>query len=129
MAPDSSHPAALAEPGTGPLLVALLGAPLAWAFHLALSYFLVALDCGTSWNRGRTGVVLATIGCALAAGGVGLFGWRVWKRMRTSRAQRGAFDPAPTQEFVLLSGVVLAMLFTIAIIVAGLSPLLLPLCS
>jgi hypothetical protein len=126
---DLSHSSDAAQPGTGPLLVALLGAPLAWAFHLMLSYFLVTLDCGTSWDGGRNGVVLATIGCAVAAGGAGLFGWRAWRRMRDPRVQRGTADAVPTREFFLLSGVVLAVLFTGAIMLAGLSPLLLPMCT
>jgi hypothetical protein len=129
MAPESPHFSAAASAGTGPLLIALLGAPLAWALHLGLSYFLVALDCATSWNGGRSGVLLATIGCALAAAGAGLYAWRTWKRMRFSRTQREAMNPAPTHEFFLLGGVVLALLFTAAIMMAGLSPLVLPMCA
>ncbi|MGH7509454.1 MAG: hypothetical protein ACREMZ_08285 [Gemmatimonadales bacterium] len=128
MAPGSSSPASAAPLGTGSLLVALLGAPIAWAVHLALSYFLVALDCGTSWNGGRNGIVVATIGFALAAAGSGLFGWREWKRMRVP-TRRGDVNQPQSREFFLLGGVVLAMLFTVAIVLAGVSPFLLPMCS
>jgi hypothetical protein len=49
--------------------------------------------------------------------------------MRFSRTQREAMNPAPTHEFFLLGGVVLALLFTAAIMMAGLSPLVLPMCA
>jgi uncharacterized membrane protein YidH (DUF202 family) len=112
----------------GALLAALLGAPVVWAVHLAVSYFLVALDCNTSWEGGETAVLLATLLCALAAGGSGVVAWRWWKRARGNR--RGdLLDSANVQEFLALAGAALAALFAGTIVLTGISPLFLPICS
>jgi hypothetical protein len=113
---------------TGALLVVLLGAPLVWVVHLAVSYFLVALDCNTSWNGAEAGVLLATILCALAASGVAVFGWRGWKRARGGRGG-GSLESANVREFLALVGAALAALFAGAIVLTGISPLFLPTCS
>jgi hypothetical protein len=116
------------EIGTGALLIAFLGAPLIWALHLAASYFLVALDCGTNWNGAETVVVLVTILAGLAAAGTGVFAWRHWKRARGSRGGP-VFDTDHVREFLAFSGALLAALFTVAIILSGISPFFLPMCS
>src|SRR5688572_30241408 len=111
-----------------PLLVAFLGAPIVWALHLAVSYLLVALDCGSQWDGARAAVLVATAVCAVAAAGAGAFGWRQWKR---APGQRGGsmLDPVDVREFLLLSGATLAALFAGAIVFAGIAPLFLPLCG
>jgi hypothetical protein len=116
------------EIGTGALLVAFLGAPLIWAVHLAVSYFLVALGCSTNWNGAETAVYLATILGASAAAGTGVFAWVRWKRARGSRGGP-LLDVDHLREFLAFSGALLAALFVAAIIMAGISPLFLPLCS
>jgi hypothetical protein len=110
------------------LLTAFLGAPVAWAVHLAASYLFVALDCGTAWDGGFAAILVATIVCAVASGWTGTAAWREWKRLR-SRASPEASDLTQAVEFVVLSGALLAMLFTAAILLAGLSPLFLPMCG
>lgn len=114
--------------GTVPLLVALLGAPLVWMVHLAASYFLVALHCGTGWTGARIAIALVTLLGALAAAATGLFAWRRWKRIRPVSGAE-PLDPIDTTAFLLLSGAVLAALFTGAIVLTGLSPLFLPMCA
>jgi hypothetical protein len=110
------------------LLLAFLGAPVVWVVHLAVSYFLVALDCNTSWDGAQTAVLLATILCALAAGGTGVSAWRGWRRARGGR--RGdLLDSANVREFLALAGAGLAPLFAGAIVLTGISPLFLPTCS
>jgi hypothetical protein len=116
------------EIGTLPLLVALLGAPVAWAVHLAVSYFLVALDCGSKWDGAQAAILLATLLCAVAAGGAGVFAWGKWRRVG-GRQDRHLLEPAHVREFLLLSGAVLATLFAGAIVVTGIAPLFVPLCS
>jgi hypothetical protein len=112
----------------GALLVALLGAPVVWMVHLAVSYFLVVLDCNTAWDGGQGAVLAATLAGAGAAAGTGVFAWREWKRARRSRAG-DLLEAADTREFLALAGAGLAALFTGAVVLTGLSPLFLPTCS
>ena len=111
------------------LAVGLLGAPIIWAVHLAVSYFLVALDCSTAWDGGATAITLATAVAAVAALGTGAFAWRGWKRAQGRIASGELIDPVRIRGFLTLSGVLMALLFTGAIILAGISPFFLPMCS
>lgn len=115
--------------GTWSLLVAFLGAPIVWALHLGVSYFLVALDCETDWNGGRDGVMVATAICIPAALAAGAFAWRGWQRMRARAAPGELLDPWGIRGFLALSGALLAVLFAGAIVLAGISPVFLPMCS
>jgi hypothetical protein len=111
------------------LVLGFLGPPLVWALHLAVSYFLVALDCNTGWNGGTLAILLATAAGAAAALGTGAFAWRGWKRVRGSMVAGELLDPMRIRGFLTLSGALMAVLFAGAIILAGISPLLLPMCS
>ena len=113
--------------GTGALLVALLGAPIIWAAHLAVSYFMVALDCNTGWEGAHTAVLVATLLCAVAAAGTGVFAWRGWRVARSQR-RGNLFDSANVREFLALTGAAMAALFAAAIVLTGISPLFLPTC-
>jgi hypothetical protein len=126
MTAGATQPTALPDIGTVPLLAAGFGAPLIWGVHLAVSYFLVALDCATGWEGARSGIVIATIVCAVGALAAGVFAWRLGKRSRTHSTK---LDPPQTREFLALSGATLAPLFAGAIVLAGISPLFLPLCA
>jgi len=117
------------EIGAGALFAVFLGAPVIWAIHLAVSYFLVTLDCNTDWDGARAGVVVATVACAAAALGVGALGWRGWKRVRGQMTPGELLDPMRIRGFLTLSGVLMAVLFAGAIVLAGMSPLFLPMCS
>ncbi len=129
MTSPANHSPEGAEIGSAALLASFLGAPVAWALHLAVSYFLVTLDCATDWDGARTGVLLATAACAAAALGAGAIGWRGWKRVRGRMMPGELLDPMRIRGFLTLSGVLMAVLFTGAIVLAGMSPLLLPMCS
>lgn len=129
MTPREARPPDSAEIGTVELFAGFLGAPIIWAIHLAVSYFLVTLDCSTDWDGARGGVLLATAACAAAALGTGAFGWRGWKRVRGQMTPGELLDPVRIRGFLTLSGVLMAVLFTGAIVLAGMSPLLLPMCS
>ena len=115
-------------PTTRSLALAFLGAPTLWALHLALSYFLVSLGCETGWAGAKPAVIAATILCAAAAMSIGLFAWKQRKAAHAGSAET-ELDPGPVPEFLAISGAVLAVLFTGAIIMAGMSPFFLPLCS
>ena len=122
-------PAADDEVSVGALLAGFLGPPLLWALHLAVSYFLVALDCNSEWNGGGTAILLTTVVAAAGALAVGAFSWRGWKRIRGRIIEGELLDPMRMRGFLTLSGVLMALLFTGAILLAGISPLLLPMCS
>jgi hypothetical protein len=125
-----SHPASRQNgvPAPRSLVLAFLGAPTLWALHLALSYFLVSLGCSTGWGGAQAAVVAATVLCALAATAVGVFAWKQRKAARGGDGET-QLDPGPVPEFLAVSGAVLAVLFAGAIIMAGISPFFLPLCS
>jgi hypothetical protein len=124
-----SHPASREHgvPTNRSLVLVFLGAPTLWALHLGLSYFLVSLGCGTGWAGAKPAVVVATILCAAGAVAIGLFAWKQRKVGRPGDVE-ARLDPGPVPEFLAISGAVLAVLFTAAIVMAGISPLFLPLC-
>jgi hypothetical protein len=115
-------------PATRSLVLAFLGAPALWTLHLALSYFLVSLGCSNGWDGAKAAIVVATVLCAAVAMAIGVF---AWKQRKVARGDNGEtqLDPGPVPEFLAISGAVLAVLFTGAIIMAGISPFFLPLCS
>ena len=115
--------------GTTRLLIAFLAAPTIWVIHLMVSYFLVALHCESDWNGGRVAVVLATVVCAAAALGAGAFAWQEWKRVREPAGSGQLLDPTRIPGFLTLSGALLSILFAVAIVLAGMSPLILPMCG
>jgi hypothetical protein len=125
-----SHPASREHgvPTNRSLALVFLGAPTLWALHLGLSYFLVSLGCGTGWAGAKPAVVVATILCAAGAVAIGLFAWKQRKVGRPGDVE-AQLDPGPVPEFLAISGAVLAVLFTAAIVMAGMSPLFLPLCT
>lgn len=108
------------------LLFALLGAPVLWAVHLLVSYFLVTLDCITAWNGAVWSVILATVAAAagsLAAGWVAL---EIRHRSRSERERPG--DARHWLEFLALIGIGGSVLFTVVILLTGVAPLMTPLC-
>jgi hypothetical protein len=105
-----------------------LGAPIVWVLHLALSYFLVVVGCSAGWAGAQTAVAVVTVVCAIAAVGVGMFAWKQAKSVPV-KPDTPLFETNQTREFLALSGALLAVLFTGAIILAGMSPFFLPLCS
>lgn len=129
MTSSSTRAADSSNIGPIALLVGFLGPPVAWALHLAVSYLLVTLDCSTSWNGGRTSIIIATIIFAAAALSAGALGWRGWKRIQGRVEPGELLDPMRMRGFLTLSGVLMAVLFAGAIILAGMSPLLLPMCG
>lgn len=97
------------------LWFALLGGPAAWTAHLLASYPLVPVACreGITWPLNV--LTAATAAIALAAA---LTGWWAFRRA----GGRAAFDSRPA--FMALTGLLLSSLFTFAILLAGLPPIL-----
>ncbi len=119
------HPPVAGKPT---LILGLLGAPLAWSLHLAVEYLIVALACATGWGAGvvvALGIVTAVL--AVLSALAGLFALRQWKRLRSSEDENDETGARP-QSFLMLTGVLLSMLFTLTIILTGLAPLFVPVC-
>lgn len=129
MESQPTPPASDNEIGTVALAFGFLGPPVIWALHLAVSYFVVALSCNTGWKGAATAIALVTVAGAAAALGAGAFAWRGWKRVRGRMVPGELLDPMRIRGFLTLSGTLMAVLFAGAIILAGLSPLFLPMCS
>jgi hypothetical protein len=119
------------EPQVTPLqvFISFLAPPVLWALHLMISYFLVTLDCTTSWNGGGTAIALVTILLGAATAGAGLVAWRGWRRIRDEMMPGEILDPVRIRGFLIFSGVLLAPPFTLMIVLAGMSPLFAPMCA
>lgn len=100
------------------LLFAALGAPVLWAAHLSLCYFLVTLDCITAWDGSTWAVVLATV--VLAAGALAAG----WTALRIRRRLVPGDDPEARDwlGFVTYLGMAGSPLFALVIVVTGLAP-------
>ena len=122
-------------PSRAALLVALLGAPVAWTVHLLVAYTLVALDCSTRWSGGRGAVGALTAVALLGAGASGLLARRLWVRARAvDRPTDDAWDARMGDRtsrvaFLMLVGLVMAVLFAVAIAYQAAPVLLVPVCS
>ncbi|MGH7277348.1 MAG: hypothetical protein ACREJG_01520, partial [Candidatus Rokuibacteriota bacterium] len=55
--------------------IALGAAGVAWALHLAASYFLVAIGCPRDWPGLGWLLALATLACAMAAAASGVLAY------------------------------------------------------
>ena len=113
-----------ARPPRAALWFALLGGPLAWTAHLLASYPLVPVSCrlGTTAPLNALTAVAALIAAAAAATGT-------WAYRRARPAPDVPTDPASSARFMALCGLLLASLFTFAILVEGLPPILQDPCS
>ena len=124
-----------ATPSLPALLFALLGAAAAWTVHLLVAYVVVAYDCATRW--GGTHIALAvltvvTFGASLASG---LLAHRLWMRARaadrptddTWDARMG--DRTSRVSFLMMVGVVLAVLFAISIVYQAVPVFMVSVCS
>jgi len=122
------------------LVLALLGAPVAWTLHLLVGYVIVAFGCATAWGGTDAAIVALTVACAAGAVAAGLLGLRLWRRAqehRLSDEEPGDDEPWDARlgergaraNFLAIAGVMLAILFTYAIVIEGLPPLFAPTCS
>lgn len=108
------------------LLYASLGAPVLWALHLNLSYFLLTLDCISAWEGGDWAIGLSTAIFALASAAAGWLAWRMRRRLG-GRGLPGSERDWAT--FLLVLGIGGSVIFTAVIVLEGVSPLLADLCA
>jgi hypothetical protein len=116
------------------LLLALLGAPVVWALYFSVAYALVAIDCGTSWANSRFVIAIVTIVAMAMTLGCGFLARRVWIRARTiDRATDDSWtarmgERTARVSFLMVSGLLLSVLFTVAVAYAGVPLFFLPTC-
>lgn len=127
------------QPGTRSLLVASLGAPVAWVVHFNGVYLAVSMWCSAGWPGARAAVVALTAICAAASVGAGLLALRLWRRAREGLrvdlepGDPGAWDARMGERgarsvFLLVTAMFLAVVFTLGIVLEGIPPLFVPLC-
>jgi hypothetical protein len=101
------------------LLVAVLGAPVAWMTHLMASYMVVGLACALEWTDADASLVAVTVVCLVAAVASGVLALRRWAVAAHQEGWEGD---------VMLVGVLGAGLFVIAILLEAVVPAFVPLC-
>ena len=129
-----------ASRGDGPrLLLALVGAPLAWVVHLAASYITIALWCANGWEGGAVALLVLTILGALACAATGVLAWRLWREGQERIARDGepglpeSWDARLGERsarisFLALLALFMAAMFGYLIVLEGLPSLFAPLC-
>lgn len=111
-------------------VLALVGGPLAWTLHLGLCYLVVALACTTSWTGGPLVIAILTVVLGAACAATGWFALRNWRRVQHTSSWEHAVDEAGGHEgLMFLVGMMLAALFTLLILMSGISPFLVPMCA
>lgn len=123
-------------PGAWTVLWALLGSGVVWSAHLLLSYTLVAFACTTGW---QSGVRLTLLGVSVAAlAGTAASGWVAWRRWHVAREVDRPVDDAwdarmgertARVSFLMVSGLILAVLFGITIVYEAMTLWMVPLCE
>lgn len=107
----------------------VLGAPVAWSLHLLLCYFIVALDCTTGWGGAVPAIVIATVVLGAVAAWAGAVAFRHWPPPRgIGRVLSELGEPVGRDRFLMLLGMALSALFTLAILATALAPLFVPTC-
>jgi Flp pilus assembly protein TadB len=118
------------------LLWALLGAGVAWALHLLVSYTVLAWACTTErTSLARTLLLGVSAAALLAAAASGWTARRRWMVARErDRPEDDAWDARMGERtarvsFLMVAGLVLAVLFAIAIAYATITLFFVPLCE
>lgn len=133
-APDATTDASRAARATRPrpddagtpsrtaLLVALLGAPLAWTLHLLVAYALVAYACSENWGGLRVALVIVTALALAGALASGMLSRRLWIRARAvdrpvdDRWDSRMGERTARVSFLMVMGLVMAGLFALGIL-------------
>ena len=106
-----------------PVVVALAGGGMAWMLHLLAGSFMVSIGCGRGWPALRPTLAGITAVCAAGAIAVTLASLRA--RQRTRRAG----DDAEAQRLLFNVAAFLGLLFTIMIMLGGLTVVALAPCQ
>lgn len=123
------------------LWVQLLAGPVLWSVHFLISYFLVELSCQTGWSftlLGLSGLsfilILLTVLALIATALFSLKSYHSWKGIDGNRSLReelresSRWSEGPV-EFMYLTGFLLSILFTVAIIAVGVPVIFLQPCA
>jgi len=94
----------------------ILGAPVVWLARISVASALVPYACATGRVWTLHASTLVAVALSVAAGVIAWRGWRRWERDDGER-------PGTRSHLLALSGVLLAAIFTLAIIMEGLAPL------
>lgn len=123
-------------PGLWTTLWALLGGAVTWTLHLLVSYSAVAYACTTGRGAGARHALLAvSVVALLLTASSGLVAWRRW---HIARAVDRPFDDhwdarmgerTARVSFLMVAGLILAVLFGIAIVYATMTLYAVPLCE
>lgn len=119
------------ELGFAAVFYSVLGAPIAWTLHLFISYVLVTVGCNVGWRGTVPAILLVTVVLAAAAFTTGIVAYRRWSALGGGpRNWRDALaDPRGDGGLLWLCGILLAALFGVVILLAGIAPLFVPLCG
>lgn len=122
-------------PGRWTLLLALLGGATAWSLHLLVSYVVLAWGCRTGWGWTRP-ALLAISALALAVTAwSGIVARRRWLVAReVDRPADDSWDARMGERtarvsFVMVVGLVLAIVFALGILYEAVTVFLAPLCE
>lgn len=112
-------------PGAGRLWTGALAGPIAWLLNLGLSYLLTDWSCNTGHEIVIHLVNLVALLVALAGAALA---WSIWEGAAPS-GPTGAPPPIGRVRFMALSGMILSLLFALAIIAQGVPPFILNACQ
>ena len=121
------------------LLLALVGAPLAWVLHLSACYVILSLWCAEAWGGMTIALVVATVLCAAMAIASGVLAWRLWQRGQhglLTDEEPGGPEPWDARMgergartvFLAVLALFMAGMFTFLIGTESLSPMFAPAC-
>jgi hypothetical protein len=122
-------------PSTRTLLFALLGGAVAWSLHLLASYTLLAYGCTSKWAGTRpalAAISLAALAVTAWSGRVARRSWLVAREV--DRPTDDAWDARMGERtarvsFLMVVGLVLAVVFSIGIVYEATTIFLAPLCE
>jgi hypothetical protein len=114
----------------GRLLFGVLGGFAAWTVHFLLSYAIASIGCVEGWRGLREILALET---ALLAG-IALWStavaWRDWRRVSPGQPWDSALnEPRGWFAFLMVTGALLGLISTLAIVLEGFGTLMLPVCG
>lgn len=108
------------------LLFASVGPPVLWALHLVTAYFLVTIECISSWDGAEWAVFAVTALLGAASVTAGLVARGLWRRLGPHPSQP---DERDWTRVLLMVGMAGSVLFTAVIVLQGVAPLFVATCA
>lgn len=122
-------------PGLGTLLVAVLGAAVAWSLHLLGSYALLTWGCSSGWAYTRPALTLVSAATLVLTLGSGWLARRHWRIARAlDRPTDDAWDARMGERtarvsLMMVVGLVASIVFSLGVVYEALAIWLVPLCE